>query len=737
MHTLRRTFPLGGLGHRREGLGKEEVKTLRSKHRLARTLHRQQEYAKAEELFQQAVQGREKILGKEHVDTLNSIHWLADTLYQQQEYAKAEELFQQVVQGQEKVLGMKHVDTLNSIHRLADTLFKQQEYTKAEELFQQVVQGRKKVLGKEHVDTFRSIRRLADTLYEQQEYVKAEELFQQVVQGRKKVLGKEHVNTLSSIHGLAATFCKQQEYVKAEELFQQAVQGQKKVLGKDHVNTLNSIHWLAVTFYKQQEYAKAEELFQQVVQGQEKVLGKEHVNTLNSKRLVEELLLTIRSPTFTNDIRKTLTTRLREYFPKGKESRAPYSDSEIYEISSLLKHSNPRWGKVPRTYIILRTIGHLDLLDVFVDLGFSDYWFPVTERRLPDSLSPSVRSAFASAQNLVLTKSMDLEKGERGQHCYFKRDEPLPFEVQGVLGTGGFGQVDKVVSMISFREYARKRVLRNIAFGSRRMEDITRFVAEIEMLKRLKHCHVVEFVGSYTDARYMGLIMSPVAEMDLATYLTHADASKYPELRTFFGCLARALEFLHQQNVRHKDIKPHNILVNHGNVLITDFGLSFDFTDANSSTTMSMVNAMTPRYCAPEVALQEPRNTSSDIWSLGVVFLEMVVVLKGKTIEYMVNFFKEHGSQQAYVRTNTAALLELVAELEGVGSLCDNRALGWIQRMLLTEQQLRPTAASLVASITASDKDRCESTVFCGICCLSPDDQFFDEVDELEDDGGS
>ena len=102
----------------------------------------------------------------------------------------------------------------------------------------------------------------------------------------------------------------------------------------------------------------------------------------------------------------------------------------------------------------------------------------------------------------------------------------------------------------------------------------------------------------------------------------------------------------------------------------------------------------------------------------------------------MENFFKEHGSQQAYVRTNTPALLELVTELEGVGSLSDNRALGWVQRMLLTEHQLRPTAASLVASITASNKDRRGSTVFCGICCLLPDDEFFDSVDELEDDGG-
>ena len=110
------------------------------------------------------------------------------------------------------------------------------------------------------------------------------------------------------------------------------------------------------------------------------------------------------------------------------------------------------------------------------------------------------------------------------------------------------------------------------------------------------------------------------------------------ELRTFFGCLTRALEFLHEQHIRHKDIKPSNILVHRGNVLYTDFGLAFDFTDGDGSTTVSMVNGMTPRYCAPEVADQEPRNTSSDIWSLGVVFLEMTVVLKGRKVRDMYSF---------------------------------------------------------------------------------------------------
>ncbi|OCK74105.1 kinase-like protein, partial [Lepidopterella palustris CBS 459.81] len=421
--------------------------------------------------------------------------------------------------------------------------------------------------------------------------------------------------------------------------------------------------------------------------------------------------------------------RLYGFFPEGQDSKGIYTDSEICEISSLLKHLNLRWSKVPRTYIILRTIGHLDLLDNFIDLGFSDYWFPVTERGLPLCLRPSVRAAFVNAQSLILTKSMDLEKGEKGQHCYFKKEESLPFEKKEILGSGGFGQVDKVISLISFKEYARKRVLRTSAFRGRGTEDIKRFIAEIEILKRLKHHHIVEFVGSYTDPKYIGLIMSPIAQMDLAAYFTRANVSNRHELRTFFGCLARALEFLHEQKVRHKDIKPGNILVDHGTVLFADFGLSFDFTDANGSTTISMVNGMTRRYCAPEVALQESRNTMSDIWSLGVVFMEMIVVLKGKTIQYMDEFFKQHGSRGAFIRTNLTALLEFIAELEGIGDLSDNRALGWAQQMLLVEQQLRPTASSLVASITALSKEG-EGTGFCGICCVSSEDDFSNEVDE-------
>jgi hypothetical protein len=60
---------------------------------------------KVEGLFQESVQGREKVLGKEHVDTLGSKYWLARTLYSEQKYTEAEGLFRESAQGREAVLG--------------------------------------------------------------------------------------------------------------------------------------------------------------------------------------------------------------------------------------------------------------------------------------------------------------------------------------------------------------------------------------------------------------------------------------------------------------------------------------------------------------------------------------------------------------------------------------------------------------------------------------------------------
>ncbi|KAL5349220.1 hypothetical protein ACLOAV_005508 [Pseudogymnoascus australis] len=696
---------------------------------LAQQYYYQQKYSEAETLLRKSAQEFENLFGAEHRGTLDSKLLLARTVYDQQKYYEAETLLQKLAQEFEKVKGIGYRGTLDSKFLFARAVYNQQQYAKAETLFQKSVQDLEEVL-----------------VFRQQQYAKAETLFQKLVQGFEKALGAEHRDTLDSKFCLAQTVFGQQQYAKAETLFQESVQELEKVLGAEQKDTLYSKFYLARAVYEQNQYDKAETLFQKLVQEQEKVLGAEHNDTLNSKSWLKQTIykknqyaetsqplpeLSATSLLSIQTLAETVANRLGEYFGADGGGRAQYTDFDIARISLLLKQSNLEWSKVPRIYIILRTIGCLSHLDTFIDLGFSDYWLPFKERSLPHCVRPSQRSQFVATQNIAMTQSLDLEKGAAGQHCNFSQREVLPFKEKGIIGSGGYGQVDKVLNLVSFKEYARKRVNRHMAFG-RRTEDLQSFIAEIEILKRLNHHHIVEFVGSYTDPRFMGLIMSPVADMDLSTYLQGVDTSRHMELRTFFGCLARALEFLHEQKVRHKDIKPSNILLHHGKILFTDFGLSLDFTDAKGSTTVSMVNGMTPKYCAPEVAMFESRNTSSDIWSLGVVFLEMIACLKGRTVEYMYQFLAEHGSRKALIRTNPGALSEFVAELRGMGNPADNAALGWVEDMLLVQQDLRPTASSLVASTISSGKEGEKKVAFCGICCVSRHDDFLDEADEPE-----
>jgi serine/threonine protein kinase len=137
---------------------------------------------------------------------------------------------------------------------------------------------------------------------------------------------------------------------------------------------------------------------------------------------------------------------------------------------------------------------------------------------------------------------------------------------------------------------------------------------------------------------------------------------------------------------------------------------------------MSLVNGMTPRYCSPEVANHEARNTLSDLWSLGFVFLEMIATLKGETLQYMDDFLRQCGTEQAFIRLNAAALPELIAQLAALGQWTDNKALGWTVPMLSVTPKTRPTASTLVEQIISHD-----DTNFCGICCAMPEEEDFSD----------
>lgn len=419
---------------------------------------------------------------------------------------------------------------------------------------------------------------------------------------------------------------------------------------------------------------------------------------------------------------KDVLNRLSSFFPDEQSSRDPYTDSEISEISLLLKRSHRRWSKVPRTYTVLRAIGCLDSIDELIDAGFSDYQFPVTLRTMWDRLSGRIPAKLIEDQGLILTRrnDLDLERGESGQHCYFKEGERLPLESTATaLGANGMF-VDKVISSISNREYARKRLARDGVYWPR----VQGIITEIRVLKHLKHHHIVRFIGSYTDPDYIAVITQPFVDMNLLDYLGLVTTSDYKTLRSFIGCLATGLEFLHKQGVIHGGINPRNILIHDGRILFANFDMAHDVSDTDGSTTTPVVQFFA-NHGAPEAAELKPINKMADIWSLGVVYVELVTILKGKDLEYMNKFFANHGSQLPSIRQNPEAFSEFVSELISLGELSDNRILDWALLMLSADHQLRPTASWLVSGIVVTENVE-DKKGFCGECCLYPSRDFFD-----------
>ncbi|KAL8907453.1 MAG: hypothetical protein Q9207_001423 [Kuettlingeria erythrocarpa] len=399
--------------------------------------------------------------------------------------------------------------------------------------------------------------------------------------------------------------------------------------------------------------------------------------------------------------------------------RASISDAAFKHVTDLLVHleshqSCQGWSVRPRMYTVLRNVGRLDLFPELIGLGLKDISFPYTVEKLPESLQEdSLRDKFLRQQKYVLTDASQLEKG---RHAYTRNADDL-FLVVKHLGRGGYGSVDKVWSLMSFRWFARKQFLRKKS--SREDQAMLKnFENELSNLKRLSHQHLVKLVGSYTDQKSVAFLMEPIADMNLLTFLEYYKPGQDDtSLRRYFGCLANAVGYLHTQRIRHRDLKPENILIKDLKVYIADFGTALDWSHKLKDTTADVSVPATAHYMAPEVANRMPRKSASDMWSLGVVYLEMVTVLRGRSVSALRKFLEKNGTRHPHVYGNLPATTQWFEELrlQGVGPESDNEPLTWIKDLTQPNPLRRPQPWALTDQIKTSS---C-STSFIGICCAS------------------
>jgi len=192
------------------------------------------------------------------------------------------------------------------------------------------------------------------------------------------------------------------------------------------------------------------------------------------------------------------------------------------------------------------------------------------------------------------------------------------FRIEEQARAGGMGQIYKATDLSTGKIVAAKILL------DTSLQHRARFQRETEILERIHHPHVVEYVGSGLGLDGEAFfVMEWLEGEDLLSVLSRRRLS-VPEVLMLGSRIASAMGAVHAQGVVHRDLKPSNIFLVDGKLdqpKILDFGIAY-YSDATRVTAAGTVVG-TPSYMAPEQARSGGKvDATADIFSLGCLLFE-------------------------------------------------------------------------------------------------------------------
>jgi len=191
------------------------------------------------------------------------------------------------------------------------------------------------------------------------------------------------------------------------------------------------------------------------------------------------------------------------------------------------------------------------------------------------------------------------------------------------IGAGKMGQVIKAMDSESGKIFAVKRLFFNPNIPEQ-AEFVQCLEDEIDLLKSLKHPHIVQYLGSERVAESLCVYLEYMAGGSIASILQNYGQLEERTIQVYTKQILRGLAYLHGKQVVHRDIKGQNILVDtDGTVKLADFGCSKKINSSVSSSEMiTSIKGSIP-WMAPEVVAQKGHGRKADIWAMGCTVIEM------------------------------------------------------------------------------------------------------------------
>ncbi|XP_029907788.1 serine/threonine-protein kinase Nek4 isoform X2 [Myripristis murdjan] len=189
-----------------------------------------------------------------------------------------------------------------------------------------------------------------------------------------------------------------------------------------------------------------------------------------------------------------------------------------------------------------------------------------------------------------------------------------------VVGKGSYGEVNLVKHKTDRKQYVIKKL--NLTASSKRERRAAE--QEAQLLSQLRHPNIVTYRESWEgDDCQLYIVMGFCEGGDLYHRLKQQKGELLPERQVveWFVQIAMALQYLHEKNILHRDLKTQNIFLTKTNIIkVGDLGIARVLENQND---MASTLIGTPYYMSPELFSNKPYNHKSDVWALGCCVYEM------------------------------------------------------------------------------------------------------------------